>query len=183
MNLQRFFNRPVVMDASVLFDFYEINALYVLNTVFSKIYIPTALMGEIVQDEQLRQVKGQLDYEEIVFETVEAYELFDNLSKEKRMLSVNDRHLICTAYEKGFLCASNDGLVSKACRELNIDNPRTLGILGCARLMAILDKEKLIMMFNKIVSDECSSFLTINSPVALDFARWLGIDPGKQEKV
>lgn len=94
------------MDASVLFDFYEINALNILNNVFSEVYIPSPLMEEIIRDEQLQQVKRELVYSEIVIETLEAYELFNELSKEKRMLSTNDKHLICIAFEKGYLCAS-----------------------------------------------------------------------------
>ena len=97
------------------------------------------------------------------------------------MLSTNDKHLICKAYEKGYLCASNDGLVSKICRELNIDNPRTLGILGCARLMNIIDKEELQILFYRVVSDECSSFLAINDPAAIEFARIFSISIEKHK--
>ena len=65
--MQLFFNRPAVMDASVLFDFYEINALNILNNVFSEVYIPSPLMEEIIRDEQLQQVKRELVYNEIVY--------------------------------------------------------------------------------------------------------------------
>ena len=50
MNLKRFYNRPAVVDASVLFDFYELNSLHILNLVFSELYIPLELMAEITGD-------------------------------------------------------------------------------------------------------------------------------------
>ncbi|MFZ5597610.1 MAG: hypothetical protein ACOY31_11435 [Bacillota bacterium] len=147
MNLKRFYNRPAVVDASILFDFYELKSLHVLNQVFSELCIPLELMAEIANDSQLNEIKRQVDYREVFIETAEAYELFVKLGRTKKQLSVYDRHLICTAYEKGFLCASNDKLVSRVCRELKIDNPRTLGILGCAFLYKLIDQTELEKLF------------------------------------
>lgn len=170
MNLKRFFNRSAVVDASILFDFYELNSLYILNLVFSQLYIPAELVIEITRDDQLDEIKRRIDFKETVIETVKGYQLFSELGRTKKSLSLYDRHLICTAFEKGFMCASNDGLVVKVCRDLKIENPRTLGILGCATLHGIINQPEMEKLFFQLTSEECSSWLTLDDPVAREFA-------------
>ncbi|KJS02114.1 MAG: hypothetical protein VR68_03570 [Peptococcaceae bacterium BRH_c4a] len=182
MNLKRFYNRPAVVDASVLFDFYELNSLHILNLVFSELYIPLELMAEITGDKQLNEIKRQVDYIEVFIETAKAYELFVKLGQTWKQLSVYDRHRICTAYEKGFLCASNDKLVARVCGELKMDNPRTLGILGCAFLFKIIDQPELEKLFFLLVSEACSCHLTLNDTASREFAEMFNINIAIEQK-
>lgn len=178
MNLKQFYDLPTVVDASILFDFYELGALKLLNLVFSDLYIPYEMMAEIANDTQLIEIKKQLKYGEIVLETRKGLELFARLSKTKKQLSVYDRHLLCTAYEKGFQCASNDGTVTKVCKELGVKNPCTLGILGCANTVGLISLKELEQFVCMLVSEKCSSRLTRDDQTVTTFTKIFKIELG-----
>ncbi len=67
--------RPVVVDANVLFDLRELDALYLLNEVFSEVMIPQDTLSRELDPETL-QCLADIKYVSAIITSEKGYEVY-----------------------------------------------------------------------------------------------------------
>lgn len=146
-----FFRERVVVDANVLIDLAEIDALQLLNSVFSHVSIPESIVQFELKTIDLTQIR----YSASNICTKKGYKLFTELGKHYRGLSEFDRTLLSIAIENGFLCVTNEKPLRKVCNEYQIKYTGTLGILGCCYEVGIIAVEELAQFVDKLEASSC----------------------------
>lgn len=150
-----------VVDNNIIVDLCELSMLNILFEVFDEVIIPRI----IYKDEVLADVKSQLSNYEFIKGDIDnelGMETFYTLSNEYkfRNLSTHDKLAISIAKEVSYCCNSNDGLVRKACKNLEIEYIGILGVLEKAFFKKIISKSKLFESCIALKSDDTSCFIS-----------------------
>ncbi|MCK8824877.1 hypothetical protein [Fuchsiella alkaliacetigena] len=166
--LKSYYNRKAVIDNNILTDFIELTAvlkedyMFMLNELFTKVIIPTP----ILDDENIHDNLGSLEYEAGVFQSELGYEVFMELgdwanNKTSKQLSEYDRYVIAIAAEMGILVVSNDGPIRKTCKKYSIEVTGTLGVICSAYENDLISFEVMKKGLKFLFSDESSCYLSL----------------------
>lgn len=128
------------MDANVLFDLRELNALHLLNQIFSDIIIPLDTITVEVDADTLLSLDN-ITYVTASITTQKGYQVYARCHSRKG-LSHCDKMAIALAAENKFLLCTNEGPARKQAKFAGIEVSGTLGIIAAAHLNGIIDKEE-----------------------------------------
>ena len=158
--LKQYYKASVIVDNNILIDFYELDRLGLLFDVFSKVGIPKLIHDKEIEENVIEILKNY-QYELYNVESETSYEAYAALTSNKRFkrLSECDKLVISIAKQFDYYCTSNDGLVRKACKELNVKNIGTLGVIGCAYAINLIEKEEFLKIIGLLLSDSTSCHL------------------------
>ncbi len=158
--MKQYYKASVIVDNNVLIDFYELDKIEMLFKVFSKVGIPKLIHDREIE-ENIIEILDKYQYELYNMETEEAYDAYAVLTKNKRFrrLSECDKLVVSISKQFDYYCTSNDGLVRKACEELNVKYIGTLGVIGCAFAVNLIDKEEFLKIIGLLLSDGTSCHL------------------------
>ena len=151
----------VVLDNNILMDLYELELVDLIKEIFKEVYVHTAVW----QDEALTVVKDAFAHTElriVDFSTDTAYKCYSHLTSvyEYRNLSTYDKLTIALAVDRMCIISSNDGLMRKACKMLNIKCIGILGVVRRAYNANVLTKEDVVSCCLKLVSDETTCYIS-----------------------
>ena len=119
--VKKYFNRISVVDCCMLIDLIELDILPVLNQVFKRVLIPSNIWEDEIDSETKATIQKYLVFDKAVISTTTGYDLYRKLGNQFKPLSDYDRTAIAIAGEANHLCASNDGVVTKACTWFNVE--------------------------------------------------------------
>ena len=134
--------------------------MIVLNKLFSKVIIPTP----ILDDENIYDDLGNLEFEEGIFETNLGYNIFVELGNSNnnlaKRLSEYDRYIIAIAGEKDILAVSNDNPIRKICKKYDIKITGILGVICSAYENNIISFEEMSRSLKFLFSPKSSCYLS-----------------------
>jgi predicted nucleic acid-binding protein len=161
-SLKQYYKASVIVDNNVLIDFCELDRLGLLFDVFSKVGIPKLIHDKEIE-ENVIDILGKYHYELYNMETETAYDAYAVLTTNKRFrrLSECDKLAVSIAKQFDYYCTSNDGLVREACKELNVKYIGTLGVIGCAFAVNLIEKEEFLKIIGLLLSDSTSCHLKL----------------------
>lgn len=156
-SLKQYYKASVIVDNNVLIDFYELDKLELLFDVFSKVGIPKLIYDNEIE-ENVIEILDRYKYELYNMETEAAYNAYAVLTTNRsfRRLSECDKLAVSIAKQFDYYCTSNDGLVRKACKELDVKYIGTLGVIGCAFAVNLIEKDEFIKIIGLLLSDSTS---------------------------
>lgn len=152
VNFRKFFHRRAIIDANVIIDFYEIEALSLLEQVFAQIFI-----SEQVVHFELRTVDlTNLSFKKSNILSTEGYRLFFQLGEQyPQQLSQYDREILAIAHENSLICVTNEQRMRQVCKEYDILAVGTLGVLGCAKQTGLISKKRLGSLVDLLEHSSC----------------------------
>lgn len=146
-----FYGKKATIDANVIIDLSEIDALELPNRIFASVNIPESIVRFELQTLDL----SDISYYAPTISTVEGYELFRTLGLDYPMLSEHDRTLLTIASENGLLCVTNERPMRKVCEEYNLGYTGILGILGCSHQTGVISIHQLTDSLDKLEESSC----------------------------
>lgn len=156
----------MVLDNNILTDFMELTAaleedyMLILNQLFSEVIIPIP----ILDDENIYNGLGNLEYKEGVFETDLGFGIFRELGnsedKMAKKLSEYDRHVIAIAGEVDILAVSNDKPVREICKRYDIEITGALGVICSAYENDLISFEIMERGLKFLFSEESTCYLS-----------------------
>ena len=174
MKLKLLFKSSSIIDNNVLIDFFELDQLQLLFSVFGKVGIPKQIFDSEVPLE-VKEKLSNFSYELCNMTTTNAFSTYANLDKNSKYkkLSFFDKVAISIAKEYDYYCSSNDGPIRKACEDLSIKYTGTLGILYCSFENNLISKEELRLLIMALNSSTTTCY--IRSDVLTNFLEQLDV--------
>ncbi|PWI56579.1 hypothetical protein [Sulfoacidibacillus thermotolerans] len=120
---------PVIVDNCVLNELADIQLVGLLNTIFSKVFMPESMIRDEANFPNVELVLKEVEPIRAVVESVEGLKLWEDILKNRKMLSRYDAELIAIAAEKDLVCCSSDRALMKTCEMYGIRCMGTLGVL------------------------------------------------------
>ncbi len=150
-----------VVDNNILVDLFELKRLDILFKVFDKVIIPRVIYDMEIIKEVLEEL-DKFEYEISDLENGIGYTTYYELTNSKKFnkLSNPDKMAISIAKQYTFYCNSNDGLVRKACGELEIKYIGILGVLGKAYETNYITIDELMKLCNLLGSNETTCYIS-----------------------
>lgn len=133
------------MDANVLFDLKEIDAMHMLNEVFSEVMIAQDTLTKELDPDTLQCLKD-VKYVSAVITSEKGYEVYAQCHT-KKSLSHCDKIAIALAAENGYLLCTNEGPARKQANTLKVEVAGTLGIIAAAYQNKLIDGQEAQRLF------------------------------------
>ena len=128
------YRTPAVLDNCVLNELARVRAVRLLNAVFSNVYMPDNMIRDEASFPNVEWALREVEPVRAVVESTEGLKLWEDILKNRKMLSRYDAELIAIAHEKGLVCCSGDRALIKTCEIYGIRQVGTLGVLALAYL-------------------------------------------------
>ena len=158
--LKSLYKTSAIIDNNILIDFFEIGQLDLLFKIFDNIGIPQIIYHREV-DDIIKEALNQYSFDINIMSTLDALETYGTLTSTQKFKRLSDCDKVAVSIAKEFdcYCSSNDGLIRKACKSLEIDYVGSLGVIGCAFENDVINHEDFILMVGKLLSDETSCYI------------------------
>jgi predicted nucleic acid-binding protein len=164
-----------VVDNNILVDLFELKRLDILFKVFDKVTIPRVIYDMEILKEVMKEL-DEFEYKVSDLENDIGYTTYYELTNSKKFnkLSNPDKMAISIAKQYTYYCNSNDGLVRKACNELEIEYIGILGVLGKAYEINYITLDELKKLCNLLGSNKTTCY--IRRSLIDDFLKNIAID-------
>ncbi len=166
--LLRIYKTSAVIDNNIICDFFELEAIELLNKMFSEVFIPQSIIDNEVMDKYIEDL-NKLKYSPTAIKQAETYEFLAKIVEKRKGLSDYDAEVVAIAYENLTLCTSNEKRMTATCEEYNIEYTGTLGILCSLYDNMGIDKQYFINLLNKLKSCTCYISPELIKAVKIEF--------------
>ena len=137
-----------VLDTNVICDLMRIEAWPWIRRSYGPLYVVQPIWEEELDDACQTLIREHVSAVNL---TIEEWTTSWRLKEQFGMgLSRFDRAMLAVAFHRRLRCGSNDGPVHNVCRQLRIENIRTLGILTAANHAGVKTKQQCLAIIERI---------------------------------